>query len=497
VDATQALSLINSLYSQLVTRRGEADRFERYFRGEQPLAYASEAWQREHSQRYKGFSDNWCGVVGSAAAERTEVSGVRIGDDNEPMDDQERGLWRDWLANEMPLQSAQGFLTSSIARRSYVSVWGDSDENPVVEWEHPSQVIIDYEPGSRMRGRYALKSYTDGDWEYAVFDDGGSSLWKFRRPATMSQVVTGQTTSGIILVGRSAGANEGWVPWQPPTDDVWPLRNPMGEITFREFPHKPQLAGEPLSRIAGTMAMQDAINMLWAYLFVAADFASMPARVVMGQEPPKLPILDANGQKIGEKAVDIQELARGRMLWLTGQTTKIGAWEPAALDVFTSVINVAVKHTAAQTKTPIHYIVGELGNVNGETLKATESPLVTDVLDDQKSYGLGLRGLFRLMALVRGDRALADACRSASILWKNAETRTEAQLADAALKDRQIGFPLKWIAAERYNLSQPDLARLDQMIADDPAGAGLLNKVTAGLPPMSANGSSADASSGD
>ena len=487
MDATQALSTMNALYPQLMQRRWETDRFERYFRGEQPLVYASEAWRREHSQRYKGFSDNWCGVVGSAAAERTEVSGIRIGDDNEPMDDSERSLWRDWLANEMPLQSAQGFQTSSIARRSYVSVWGDSDDNPVVEWEHPSQVIIDYEPGSRMRGRTALKVFTDGDNERAIFDDGGSFLWKFTRPATMGQViVNGETSSGLVLVGNPGGANQGWKPWET-TTEPWPLPNPLGELTFREFPHKPQLAGEPLSRIAGTMAMQDAINMLWAYLFVAADFASMPARVVMGQEPPKLPILDANGQKIGEKAVDIAELARGRMLWLTGQTTKIGAWEPAKLDVFTAVINVAVKHTAAQTKTPIHYIVGELGNVNGETLKATESPLVTDVLDDQKSYGLGLRGTYRLMALVRGDRALADACRSASILWKNAETRTEAQLADAALKDRQIGFPLKWIAAERYNLSQPDLARLDQMIADDPAGAGLLNKVTAGLPPMSAD----------
>lgn len=453
--------------------------------------YASESWRREHADRYKNFSDNWCGVVGTAAAERTEVTGVRLGDDVDTIDEQERQLWQDWLVNELPLQSSQGFLTSSIARRSYAQVWADGDGDPVVEWLPPSQAIVDYAPGSQMRGRAAVWSYADGDFEYVIFDDGGTSLWKWRRPASMESIVTGQTPAGLVVIGN-AGTNDGWQPWQPPEDDVWPLPNPLGELTVREFPHKPALAREPLSRIAGTMAMQDAINMLWAYLFVAADFASMPARVVLGQEPPKLPILDDSGQKIGEKAVDIAELARGRMLWLTGQNAKIDSWEAANLDVFTGVINVAVKHTAAQTRTPIHYIVGELGNVNGETLKATETPLTADVRDDHKAYGVGLRGLFRLMALARGNTAVANACRTATIGWANPETRSEAQLADAALKDRQVGFPLEWIAQERYGLSQTDTARLMDMVARDPSAAGLLNKVTAGLPGMSSDSSSSD-----
>ena len=483
-EAQQALATLTGLYKDLVARRPEVARYQSYFEGDQKLVYASEAWRKEHADRYKNFSDNWCGVVGTAAAERTEVTGIRLGDDVETIDDAERALWQDWLTNELPLQSSQGFLTSSIARRSYVQVWGDTDDNPVVEWMSPSQAIVAYTPGSQLRGRAALWSSVDGNFEYATLDDGGKFLWKFRRPASSASVVTGATPSGIVVIGNT-GKNEGWAPWQPAEDEVWPLPNPLGELTVREFPHKPMLARDPLSRIAGTMAMQDAINMLWAYLFVAADYASMPARVVLGQEPPKLPILDESGQKIGEKAVEIAELARGRMLWLTGQNSKIDSWEAAKLDVFTGVVNVAVKHIAAQTRTPIHYIVGELGNVNGETLKATETPLTADVRDDHKSYGVGARGLFRLMALVRGNKAVADACRTATIGWANPETRSDAQLADAALKDRQVGFPLEWIAQERYGYSQTDTARLMEMVANDPASAGLLGKVTAGLPGMS------------
>ena len=82
-------------------------------------------------------------------------------------------------------------------------------------------------------------------------------------------------------------------------------------------------------------------------------------------------VLDANGQKIGEQVISADQLKNGRLLWLTGENAKIDSWEPAKLDVFTEVINVAVKHIASQTQTPIHYIMGELGNVNGETLTAT------------------------------------------------------------------------------------------------------------------------------
>jgi hypothetical protein len=124
-----------------------------------------------------------------------------------------------------------------------------------------------------------------------------------------------------------------------------------------EFANRPMLGGEPLSDIAGTIAMQDAINLLWAYLFVAADYASMPARVVMGQEPPKMPILDENGQKIGEKPVDIERSWPGPDAVadrpehedrLSG-TRRSSTCSP-------SVINVAVKHVASadEDADPLH-----------------------------------------------------------------------------------------------------------------------------------------------
>jgi Phage portal protein, SPP1 Gp6-like len=480
LTAAQALGKANKLYRQLEERRKEIGRLNRYFRGEQPLAYASPEWRDFHAGRYKDFSDNWCGVVGNSPAERLRVNGFRVSDDREVQSADERSLMEDWHRNEMDAQSSQGFLQSIVAKRSYVLVWGDDDDKPhaVQTWEHASQVIVEYDPSSPRRRTAALKAWTDGDDEFATLYTA-DEVWKYERRRVGSTVVNGQTESGLYVAGGTAASygDGGWKQRQPAADDTWPISNPLGLVPVVEYPNRPMLGGEPLSDIAGTIAMQDAVNLLWAYLFGAADFASMPARVVMGQDAPKVPILDADGQKIGERLVENRELREGRLLWLTGAKTSIDQFEPSKLDVFTDVINIAVKHIAAQTRTPVHYIVGELQNVNGETLLAGETGLVKKVEEQQLFFGPAERERNRLVALVRGDEGLAEACRTGRVQWADAETRTTAQLADAALKDRSIGFPMAWIAEKRYGLSQPEIVRLMEMVhaeAEDPVLARIM-----------------------
>lgn len=468
LTAADALKWTNLLYERLNLRRPEIDTFEQYFKGRRGrLAYGTKEWADLHQKRFTNFSDNWCGVVGSAPGERTSIDGFRLGDDNDPMSGDERELWRDWELNEMPMQASQGFLQSTIAKRSYVMVWGNADDEPLVTWEHPAQVIVAYDPETRAP-RYALKAWIDDDYEYGTLYTP-DQVWKWRRNQVAGEVINGQTKSGLFVVGKEFAPYGGWEPRDTEVtgDDTWPIENPMGIVPIVEFPNRPVLGNEPLSDISGAIAMQDAVNLLWAYLFVAADYASMPARVVMGQEPPKLPILDENGQKVGEQPVDQEALKKGRLLWLTGQNAKIAQWDPARLDPFTSVINVAVKHIASQTRTPIHYIVGDLGNVNGETLTATETPLAMKVRESHKFYTPAVRGVFRRIALVRGDLDMAEACRTGRVQWANPETRSEAQLADAALKDRSVGFPLQWVAEKRYGLKQDEIDRLMTMVEQE------------------------------
>jgi hypothetical protein len=462
----QALAVTKRLHATVVDRQDFVRVVEEYYRGQQALKYASAKWREFHGNRYAGFADNWCAPVANTPNERLRVDGFRLDDDPE-QSDAEKGLWKDWQLNGMEAQSSQGFLHGLIARRSYVKVWGTSDDEPIATWERADQMTIEYDPARPGVGRYDLKTWVDGDIEYATMSTP-DEVWKWKRP------YKGPGQGGLVATdGKPLSSRGTWEAHQPADDDRWPIDNPMGVITGVEMPNRPLLGAEPLSEIEGTMAMQDAINLLWAFLFTQADFASMPARVVMGQEPPKLPILDATGQQIGERAVDLKKLAEDRILWLTGKDTKIGQWDAAKLDVFSSVIEIAVTHIAAQTSTPATRLVLGKGmvNVSADGMRAAETGQVMKVREMQLFLTPPVRGVFQRFALVRDQKDLAEKCRLGTVGWRDAENHSEAQRVDALQKLDAIGFPFAWIA-ERYGLSPSDVARVLEMKAkereDDP-----------------------------
>lgn len=479
--AEQALKWVDRLYGQLSGRRAEIEKAFEYLDGKQPLAYASKEWASFHRDRYKEFADNWCDVVAQAPIDRLRLDGIRIGDATEEFSTEEKLLWDDWKRNEMEAQSTQGFLASVVAKRSAVLVWADEDtQEPVSTWEHPAQVIVAYEAGTNNRVRLAaLKAWMDGDTEFATLYTP-SEVWKFQR-SSATTVTNGRTQSGIIVTGAAtfAGAST-WEPREVPGEE-WPLDNPFGEVPVVEFLNRPRLGAEPISDIQGTMAMQDAINLMWGYLFNAADHASMPARVVIGAEPPKVPILDAQGQVVGSRPAKMEDLAKGRMLFLPG-AQGISQWDAAKLDVFTGVITQAIGHVAAQTRTPGHYMLTneKFANLNGDALTAAEVPLAKKVEGEQVAFTPPARDVFRLYAKARGNDALAEQVRLSAMQWKGAETHTMAQTRDAAQKDKANGLPLAYILEKTYGLSQQEIERVMEMRANelaqgqDPIAAALL-----------------------
>jgi hypothetical protein len=74
------------------------------------------------------------------------------------------------------------------------------------------------------------------------------------------------------------------------------------------------------------------------------------------------------------------------------------------------------------------------------------------------------------------DQKRLTAISSGQALWADVQYRSEAQMADAMLKMKQVGFPFEYIA-ERYGLGPDEVKRVMAMrqaeLAADPLAAAV------------------------
>lgn len=482
--AAVALGQVQRLSEELRRRRPFIERRLAYYRGRHPLAYASTEFARYFGDRYVNFSDNWCVPVIQTPAERMDVLGMRVDAAQREVD---KDLARVWRANDAERGSSEAIVVALAAARSFSLVWGNpaDEDTPRICWEHPAETIVGYDPDTGDRAA-ALKLWTDGTTDYATVYTR-TQVWKWQRSSAGMPVTSKETREdetdwvSAAFLADSRGLEQPvyvpldaqWEPRQGPSDDTWPLPNPMGVVPIVEMRNQTLLDDLPISDIDGVIAMQDAINLVWAYLLNALDFASLSQRVILGAEIPKVPILGADGQVAGTRPIDLDELLRDRVLWVPGENAKLGEWSPAALTPFTEVIERAVEHLAAQTRTPPHYLIGKLANMSAEALTAAETGLVSKTGERVTYFSSAVRETFRLVALAQGDEAKAKAIQSGTVEWADIQFRSLAQKVDALVKMRQIGFPLEWIA-EQYGLEPHEVTRVMALIErereQDPVG---------------------------
>ncbi|MGW4181247.1 phage portal protein [Streptomyces albidoflavus] len=423
---------LDRLYDQLQSRTKYVERMRSYCSGDHPLPTLPDKARSAFQKLLRHARSNYVGLVADATSERIQVDGFRLG--GVEVGDEE--LWRIWQANSMDADSDMLIGEAVRVGRSFALVAPNPEDpsTPLITAEDATQAIVAYRPGSRRVRAAGLKCWLD-DW-------GGLLMATLYLPDAVYKYEAPALKSGSV--GKPK-----WAARQV-DGEAWPAPNPLGLVSLVELPNRPDLLGEAHSEIEDVLDIQDRINKTLIDRLMAQEFSAFRQRWATGYELPE----DEHGQPVEpfRSAVD--------RLWVAEDSAvKFGEFGATDLTPYLKAAEADVQHMAARTRTPAQYLLGQLSNVSGEMLRATESGLVSKVRQRQRPLGEGMEEIARLALRASGDTRDLERLE---VIWHNPEFRTEGELVDALVKMSTLGVPQEALW-ERWGASQTEIAQWSRL----------------------------------
>lgn len=410
---------------------------EAYYNGHHPLQFATSKFKEAFGNLFAAFADNWCPIVVDAPVERLQIIGFRFGNDIA------NDAWDIWQANALDIESVIAHTEAGKCGQAYLLVDPNGGE-PRITVEHPSQVIVATDPGDRRKRLAALKRWQG--------DDGYLNATLFLPDAVMKfRSATAIQFAGIGVIEWQARDGGG--------------SNPFGVVPVIPLENNPSLLYGGESDLKPAIPIQNAINKLCTDMIVASEFGAFRQRVLTGVEIPRDP---ETGRPLGRSEI----VAAMSRLWTFESTdAKVYDLSPTDLKNFVAAIEMFKADLAAQTRTPPHYLLGQVVNASGDALKVAEAGLVSKCrrkilfFSDPWEEAMGLA--------LGAKRGTAIAPADVDSLWANPERTSIGELVDASVKKRTLGVPLETLWLEMgYTPEQiQDMKRLAGLPDRPPVGA--------------------------
>jgi hypothetical protein len=448
---------------KLEARRPQLELYERYYDGDHRLLFQTSKFRESFGDLFGAFADNWCMPVVDAKAERLRVEGFRYGTDPDA-DTEARAIWQ---ANGLDAESAIAIEEALKLGISYFMVEPPrrrSSAPPKITVESPLEVYVEHAPGNRRERTAAVKVWPD-EQAGMVFANvyGPELVWKFQRKAPPTTDVASGLRKPAKSLWMPARATEQLHRWELREDK--PTPNPLGVLPFVPMANRRKLLGGGRSELVPVIPLNDLINKVLADAIVGSEFAAYPQRWATGVDPQT----DADGNEL---PVD-QYVASISRLWEGPEGAQFGAFPSVDLSNYVKLVELAVVHVAALTRTPPDYMLAAMVNVAGNALTGAERGLVSACRRFQLFCGEDLEDTSRLGFLAIGDVKRGREVRAETI-WADPETRTEGERVDALTKLKSLGVPRKALWSRIPGVTQEDLVRWEQWAKEEEA-AGLLN----------------------
>lgn len=412
-DVKRALAQIRDRWTQYAL-------YSSYYSGDHRMAFATDKMKSLFGALFEKFSDNMCPAVVDAMADKLNLTGFGMGDDQKSGGGEgetqiEKVIRETWERNRMDKRVGEVHTEALKSGDAYVIVWPDLDD--------PGQVTIYPNQADRMTVYYDEERPGVILWAakaWRTVDDSVRLVMYY--PDRIEHYVTlNKKQDFTTLKPESFKAHELGV-----------VRNPYGRVPVFHFANNAPVGHFGISELKPVVPLQDSLNKAITDMLVAMEFVALPQRYIAGIKLDTDPV---SGRYIWpfEAGVD-------RIWSVDDPSAKFGEFPAANLEHFLKVQDNFRGSIARVSRTPLHHLLMMTGEFpSGESLKTAETPFTSKLKDRTVSFGNVWEDVMtfalQIMAVSLGTKRL-------SAEWKDVEPKSEKDYSETLTIQQNLRPPM-------------------------------------------------------
>lgn len=486
-------------------------KYKKYYDGEHKLAFASSRFRSTFAHLFEEFADNLCPAVVDSLAERLKITSWTSNHaaiSTEPAVD-ESGAQPPANQPQQPTDN-QPQVPSVAATFQKITVDDPEAEAATELWERNmmntrankvhTEAIKEGDayllvwPNKEMEAEFwpqtALEMSVEYDANRLGIISRACKIWwlpvekKWRLNVYLEDRIEKYITAQASPNGIPQEAT-GWNPLSGENGEGSTIPNPYGRVPVFHFANRNVFA-PGISDLKDVIAIQDGLNKSVMDMLVAMEYASFKQRYIIGMEVET----DENtGEPVNE---NVRQYGVDRMMSIPGDKNEVavGQFEATDLGQFREVSNDFRAEVARVSGTPLHYFYIQIGDFpSGEAIKSAEARFVSRIEGRQEDWapqwGEALKFAMAIESTVADDLQLNP-------IWGDASPRSEAELADTAVKKKAVGVSRSQLLREMGYSDEQIVRMLQESDALAAQQAAMNPPPTHDQPPTDGGGQTAE-----
>lgn len=476
------IALARLLLSIIENDRSTFELIDRYVDGDHDKPYMPATADQEYRQLAERSVSNWMPLLLETPCQALYVDAFRRGHNAPPGAEDfdsaaaaELPEWIHWQESRLDarqlaihrgaLKYGHSFtLTERDAKRNKVLTKGLSALNTAAVYIDPAN---DIDPFAALTIVRYPSPAREGQPEVL----GGAYLWD----STFRYAVTFKSTQDMESVAIIGFEEHG-----------------SSECPVTRFAAQVDLEGRTRGVIKPNIPVQNRINQSVFDLLVAQTGGAFKIRTISGMAPPMkrwtqaqiddakavrspstgFSILPPDGTEPGDPIIDPEtgkpipeptNLNARKFFFAEDKDVEFGSLDETPLDGYIRSLDMSIRHLAAMTQTPPHYLLGEIANLSAEALQAAETALLRSIEEYKKSFGESWERVFRLAAEL-ADETISAMDYAGEVLWRDVEMRSLSAYADGLAKlSEGIKVPRRGLWARVPQVTRTELEEWERL----------------------------------